>query len=621
VATIPSAPVVAHLVPPVATIALGIGMALWVFRRRWEVRGARTFVLLLLVGALGWQALTVAHVITTDESLLSAIVVADKLAGMLASGLFVVFVSQYTNAGYHRRPVVWAAFAVQFGGFLLFWALDPGGLFVGGVSVGAEPFVHASIDRGLLYYGLLAINYGLLTVSYYYVVDFLFTTRSDARWQVALIMLGALAVGTLNTLSILEFVPLPGFNYGSYGALPFTVFTTVSVFRLGLLDIVPIARKTLVETLTDPVIVVDEDHRVADYNRAAADLWPDLPGHVGDRLAVACPQLAERLPFPGADERRTEDVSLPGRNGTRHFSVLLSPVRKQHRAEAVGYSLLVRDVTELEASRQELERQNERLDRVAATISHDLRNPLNVASGRLELLRAELDDERTERHAEKVEQAHGRMGEIIDEVLTLAREGREVDELAAVDIESTAREAWANVETDGASLDVAFTGDVWADRSSLLTVFENLFRNAVEHGSTGSQNTDRSGDAVEHGSTGNQPAADDAIEHGSTSPDSRAHQDAQTTEAQDPGHADCGGVTVRVGRLEDGFYVEDDGPGIPPDERDRVFDHGYTTSDGGTGFGLAIVETVAETHGWTVDIEESPDGGARFTFRGAWVED
>lgn len=56
------------------------------------------------------------------------------------------------------------------------------------------------------------------------------------------------------------------------------------------------------------------------------------------------------------------------------------------------------------------------------------------------------------------------------------------------------------------------------------------------------------------------------------------------------------GVTVRAGRLEGGFYVEDDGPGIPAEERETVFDAGYSTTQAGTGFGLRIVQRVAEAH-------------------------
>jgi len=77
-------------------------------------------------------------------------------------------------------------------------------------------------------------------------------------------------------------------------------------------------------------------------------------------------------------------------------------------------------------------------------------------------------------------------------------------------------------------------------------------------------------------------------------------------------------VTVRVDTLADeaGFYVADDGPGIPPDDRERIFDHGYSTAAEGTGFGLAIVQQVVRAHGWTITVTESADGGARFEIRG-----
>jgi nitrogen fixation/metabolism regulation signal transduction histidine kinase len=99
-------------------------------------------------------------------------------------------------------------------------------------------------------------------------------------------------------------------------------------------------------------------------------------------------------------------------------------------------------------------------------------------------------------------------------------------------------------------------------------------------------------DAVEHGSTSSRPEADDAVEHGSE------------------------GVTVTVGDLGErqGFFVADDGPGVPEDHRDSVFDAGYSTDDDGTGLGLSIVRTIAEAHGWETDVTESESGGARFEF-------
>jgi signal transduction histidine kinase len=74
-------------------------------------------------------------------------------------------------------------------------------------------------------------------------------------------------------------------------------------------------------------------------------------------------------------------------------------------------------------------------------------------------------------------------------------------------------------------------------------------------------------------------------------------------------------VAVTVGSLDGpGFYVADDGPGIPDHVREEVFDHGVTTAEEGTGFGLAIVDRIASAHGWEARATASESGGARFEF-------
>jgi signal transduction histidine kinase len=200
----------------------------------------------------------------------------------------------------------------------------------------------------------------------------------------------------------------------------------------------------------------------------------------------------------------------------------------------------------------ELERQNERLDEFASVLAHDLRNPLNVAVGRVDVLRSEYDSD----HLEDVADALDRMDALIDDVLTLAQGGQSVTETTAVNLSTIASESWASVATDRASLQIDGEVTVQADRSRLQQLFENLFRNAIDH-------------------------------------------------------VGCD-VTVTVGSLGHGFFVADDGPGIPEEDRADVFESGYTTADDGTGFGLAIVREIVQAHDWTVTVTESDDGGARF---------
>ncbi len=211
-----------------------------------------------------------------------------------------------------------------------------------------------------------------------------------------------------------------------------------------------------------------------------------------------------------------------------------------------------RDVTDRKKRKQELKRQNERLEEFASVISHDLRNPLNVAQGNLELARERGD----EHHFEKTKSSLQRMESLIADLLTLARQGQVVSDTESVELETVVQQAWANVETRDKTLVVADLDTINADHGRLQELFENLFRNAVDH----------AGD----------------------------------------------GTTVRVGELADGFFIEDDGPGIPPEERDAVFEHGHTTAKGGSGLGLSIVKGIANAHGWSICVRDGTDGGACF---------
>ncbi|MFC7043256.1 ATP-binding protein [Halonotius sp. GCM10025705] len=234
--------------------------------------------------------------------------------------------------------------------------------------------------------------------------------------------------------------------------------------------------------------------------------------------------------------------------------------------------------------KQQLRETNERLAEFANIVSHDLRNPLSVAKAGVEVAQRGAGDGDS---LERVERAHDRMATLIDDLLTLAQDGEDLDEdaLESVSLPAVAADAWDGVATDDAALAVPATDSIVADRSRLRQLLENLFRNSIEHGSPG----DRS-QAVDA-----EPAVDD------------------TEPAVDDVDHDAA-VTVRVGDLPDGFYVEDNGPGIDPDDRETVFEPGYTTHDEGTGFGLRIVRTVAAAHDWDVSVTDGTAGGARFVF-------
>lgn len=220
--------------------------------------------------------------------------------------------------------------------------------------------------------------------------------------------------------------------------------------------------------------------------------------------------------------------------------------------------VVVRDVS----AERALRRRKERLEEFAGVVSHDLRGPLNVIQGEL----GRFYDTGDREHLEAVEAASTHLDSVVTDLLDLARDGQTIRETETTSLELVARRAWSLVDSRGATLSVTTDLELEADPERLTRALENLFRNSVEHGST--------------------------------------------TGPMDP-------PEVRVGAIqEEGFFVADDGAGIPSATRERVFEPGFSTDDDGTGLGLSIVRRICEAHGWSVDVGESESGGARFVVRG-----
>ncbi|AUV80874.1 sensor histidine kinase [Salinigranum rubrum] len=239
----------------------------------------------------------------------------------------------------------------------------------------------------------------------------------------------------------------------------------------------------------------------------------------------------------------------------RHFHVRAIDTGPDHTGSYLHFTT----VPELEQGRLELVARIDRLERTLDVVTHDIRNPLEVARIRLEAAQEAGKDV----HFEKVAGALDRIEQLVSDVNSASAGG--IDPTDAVALGDATESAWETVDTADATLvsspDVP---TIRADADRLRQIFENLFRNAVEH----------------------------------AGPD----------------------VTVAVEPIPDGFAVVDDGPGIPSEVGDSVFRVGVTTTPGSRGLGLAIVDRIAQEHGWWVSVV-SPDAtstdsdtGARFEF-------
>ncbi|WP_256299662.1 histidine kinase N-terminal 7TM domain-containing protein [Haloarchaeobius salinus] len=601
----------------VATTGLAFVVAGVAWRNRPNT-GAR-YLALTALGAAAWTAPSLA------QSLTPSLFVDELFSRLAYIGVTLVppswflLAAEYTGHDrLHDRRVrtgLWSVSAVM---VVVAWSglVFDHGLVYSRVFEDPGTLTGIGVDHGAVFYLWTLYAYGLVFGALSMFVGFFYRSTDLYRRQAAVVVLAALAPLVGNLLYVTETIAVDGTPFGfalGSAALAF------GVFEFSLTDVTPIARESLMTNIRDGVVVLDAEGRITDVNPAASRLLGLDGSVIGRRVSTVLDGPVGDIAADVGDRETQTLVTLDSASGRRYVDVRVWP-QSDDRGRSLGHLFYLRDVTEREHRERELERQNERLDRFASLVSHDLRNPLSVAEGYVELAQ-DTDDVS---HLDDVVVAHERMEELIEDVLAMAREGETVTDLEAVRIEEVARAAWATVETNGATLEVRTDGTVRAAPTRLRRLFENLFRNAVEHGSTSPRSHAR-GDAVEHGSTSprSTPSHEDAVEHGSTSPRSHAPRD---TVEHGPNGATAE-LTVIVGDLADsiddgpaGFYVADDGIGIPADSRADVLDDGYTTNEDGTGLGLSVVQSIADAHGWTVRVTEGDSGGARFEFAGAVVD-
>jgi signal transduction histidine kinase len=278
----------------------------------------------------------------------------------------------------------------------------------------------------------------------------------------------------------------------------------------------------------------------------------------GSSVAVSVEQLPATS-GGGADEPYLLAVPIPTDPAAVLHLVADRPggVPGEERAALADLATTVADATADDAERSGSG--DRRLLLLADALTHELSNQLSAASLQLDLAAEHGDDE----HFEHVSSALDRLEGLTEETRALARAQPETE---WTDLGQVAREAWNAVGTTDATLSVE-DATLELDPALLRLALVNLLRNAAEHGTTGDGTT--------------------------------------------AAGSETSGLRVTVGPVGDeGVFVADDGPGIPPDEHERVLEWGHSGGDG-SGVGLGLVTLVADRHGWTVEITESEWGGAR----------
>jgi signal transduction histidine kinase len=212
-------------------------------------------------------------------------------------------------------------------------------------------------------------------------------------------------------------------------------------------------------------------------------------------------------------------------------------------------------VTDLETACRELDRQNEQLDEFAEAITHELRNPLNVALGHLATAPTDRADADLRRAVETARDANERMVDIVDDLTTMTRYGKSVSERRDHDLSALVRRAWASLDATTARFDVVGSTVVSVDRARFVEMCERTFAFCLARGAT----------------------------------------------------------TVAVVTADEGFRVRTDLDSVSADVADRLFEYGQQ-ADADDRLGLALVDTLAAAQGWTVRIDTDA-ADLRFEFR------
>ncbi len=534
------------------------------------------------------------------------------IGGVLVPPAWVVFAAAYADRDRWITPVTVGALLVVPAALLVTLPTNPWSLAVTDVRlVRVGGIVSLETGTGPVYQLFLAYSYVLLLAGSALVAGAALSGERLYSAQSALLLAGATVPLGFNLVEMTGVTPLgsPGINYTPVSLSISALLFGIALFRYRLFDLQPVARRTVYEHVREGVVVLNAAERVVGTNDAARRLLADADagesdrpagsddGAIGRTAAAVLPEY-ERL---GDDPGESVTLTFDSRGRKRYVEARRSPLERDGRRR--GWVVLFRDVTAREESLREVRRRNERLDEFANVVAHDLRNPLDVVAGHARLARETGDED----HLDTIEATTTRMGRLLENVLRLARSGRTISEPRPVAVADAAGDAWSYVDAEAAALTVETDATVTADPDALGQLFENLFRNAVEHGSTGHRTT--SDDAVEHGSP--NPDSQDRqnnVEHSTTTGPSAADE---ATGETDPA------VTIRVGELadRDGLYVADDGAGFDGDPT-TVFDPGFSTDADGTGLGLHVVEQIADAHEWDLTARDADGGGFRIDIEG-----
>jgi len=551
--------------------------------RHQEVRGSRTFSLAIL-GQVIWTGGYLCEILSSS---LTAKITWDNIqvigTALWAVALF-AFALSYTATKLRRSAWVWAITGLVTTGYtaLVFtdslhrWVRPSVALIeYGPLTMLTYPFTWVTILAGAQALALLGASLVLL-------IRHSLRLTGTFRRQSALVAGGTSLpfVGAIATLSGLLPEAVRDISPLTFAAGDCLI--AWGLLRHGLLDLAPVARELVFETLRHTVVVLDAKNRVVDVNEALLRVLgrrrEEVIGRPDSEVFASWLEVVESL---RQVENGSRVISTMVAGKLRYFEVEITPIRDD-RQLAAGRVMVAHDVTQLKEAEQTLEERNaalrlafSELDAFSRSVSHDLRAPVRAIAGFSKRLSERhagaLDGEALELTL-RIESNARRMKQLIDDLLSLARLGRQELRKQPVQTAELVRQVIEELQTEatGRSIEFRLTelAECRADPSLLRQVFVNLIGNAVKY----------------------------------TRPRGLAQIDVNSARRDD--------AVV--------FCVADNGVGFDmahADELFEVFRRLHSDSEfEGSGVGLATVQQIVRRHGGRIWAESEPGRGASFFF-------
>lgn len=520
-----------------------------------------------------------------------------------------IFWGKVQYVGIALIPVAWLVFALQFTNqekrltarklilltilplitMLLIWTTETHGLMWREVRLDSSgPFTTLDIRYGSWFWVHATFSYLLLLLGSFYLVSLWLRSPHLYRLQSGALLLGAVAPWIGNGLYIFRLLPVPNLDWTPFTFAISGVTMGLSLFRFRLFDIVPVARRAIVDNMSDGVIVLDLQNRIVDINPAAQHILhasnARAIGQTGTQALSHWPQLINH--YRTIIEGRAEVVlGRPG-EAPRYFDMRVSPLYDR-RQNLSGRLIVLRDITEIKQTEQALAEAHEQAleasrlkSELLARVSHELRTPLGVVMGFAELLEmgiyGDLNAEQAETTSQIIENTQY-LSNLVDELLDQARlEAGKIDlDIAPFKAVELMAEVQSKMEMLARTKGLIFTSHIapdvpetlLGDRYRLRQVLSNLVNNAIKFTAAG-----------------------------------KVHL-----------------CFYRPSPTEWAIKVADTGPGIPLEAQEHIFepfrqvDGSVTRKHSGVGIGLSLVKQLITLMGGRITLESAPGKGSTFT--------